>query len=204
MTWGLDLLLAPLQPIVLELDLGQRCLVPLVMAVMLSVFTETIAYFMLYRKEEYWSTLEEINVAQGKYNREDRMHRRKHGDINNVKNKKIPFLETKISDATGRLNRMKMFAMFAQAVVFISVMSSVNNTFGGIVFAKLPFMPFSLAQNITHRGLDGEDYREASFLFIYVMCTTALRPVVPKLLGTTHRRAKPGDSFIAGFTSATT
>lgn len=39
--------------------------------------------------------------------------------------------------------------------------------------ARLPFQPFGfIANNITHRGLPGDDIRECSALFIYILCTT--------------------------------
>lgn len=35
-------------------------------------------------------------------------------------------------------------------------------SFAGIVVAKLPFVPFSLLQNISHRKLEGEDPTDCS------------------------------------------
>ncbi len=34
----------------------------------------------------------------------------------------------------------------------------------GVVMAKLPFRPYKLVQNISHRGLPGEDSTDASFV----------------------------------------
>ena len=37
-----------------------------------------------------------------------------------------------------------------------------HTSFAGIVVAKLPFIPFSLLQNISHRKLEGEDPTDCS------------------------------------------
>eukprot|EP01134_Creolimax_fragrantissima_P005659 CFRG5659T1 len=202
MTYILDSLLDPLLPIVNAMPVAQRAWVPLVVALLVASVTELINYAFLYRKPEFKQIIQEINNAQEKLNKEEKSHRKRYGVNSTIRNKKLPFLETKVSDPTNRLTKMKMYSMMASAVVFMAFMSSVNNVFSGIVFAKLPFRPFSLAHNITHRGLEGEDFYESSFLFIYVLCTMALRQLIPKMLGVTHLRAKPGDSFIAGLTAA--
>ena len=51
----------------------------------------------------------------------------------------------------------------------IVMMISLNKYFYGIVFAKLPFIPFRLISGLTHWGLDGDDYTECSFIFIYIL-----------------------------------
>lgn len=39
--------------------------------------------------------------------------------------------------------------------------------------ARLPFQPPSwLANNVTHRGLPGDDVRDCGALFLYILCTT--------------------------------
>lgn len=53
-------------------------------------------------------------------------------------------------------------------------------SFSGVVAAKLPFVPFSLIQKISHRGLEGDDATDCSVVsggtmrgprvFIYADC----------------------------------
>jgi len=50
-------------------------------------------------------------------------------------------------------------------------------SFDGRVVAKLPFVPISWLQNISHRNLPGEDYTDCSFIFLYILCTMSIRQV---------------------------
>jgi len=50
-------------------------------------------------------------------------------------------------------------------------------SFDGRVVAKLPFVPISWLQNISHRNLLGEDYTDCSFIFLYILCTMSIRQV---------------------------
>ena len=50
-------------------------------------------------------------------------------------------------------------------------------SFDGHVVAKLPFEPFSLLQGISHRNLMGNDVTDCSFIFLYILCTMAIREV---------------------------
>lgn len=44
--------------------------------------------------------------------------------------------------------------------------------------AKLPFVPLSYIQGLSHRNLLGEDYTDCSFIFLYILCTMSIRQVV--------------------------
>ncbi len=39
----------------------------------------------------------------------------------------------------------------------------------------------SIVQGMTHRGLTGDDYREASFMCFYALASLCLRPLVAKV-----------------------
>ena len=54
---------------------------------------------------------------------------------------------------------------------------SLYFSFDGRVVAKLPFVPISLLQGISHRNLAGEDYTDCSFIFLYILCTMSIRQV---------------------------
>ena len=49
--------------------------------------------------------------------------------------------------------------------------------FDGRVVAKLPFVPISLLQNLSHRNLLGDDFTDCSFIFLYILCTMSIRQV---------------------------
>lgn len=50
-------------------------------------------------------------------------------------------------------------------------------SFDGRVVAKLPFVPLSYIQGLSHRNLLGEDYTDCSFIFLYILCTMSIRQV---------------------------
>ena len=49
--------------------------------------------------------------------------------------------------------------------------------FDGRIVAKLPFVPISLLQGLSHRNLRGDDYTDCSFIFFYILCTMSIRQV---------------------------
>ena len=50
------------------------------------------------------------------------------------------------------------------------------------VVAQLPFVPFSLLQKVTHRGLPGDNYQECSMTFLLVIGSLSIRANVKKYL----------------------
>jgi hypothetical protein len=45
----------------------------------------------------------------------------------------------------------------------------VNNHFYGTVAGKLPFEPWTMVTGMSHRGLEGDDMRQFSMTFVYVL-----------------------------------
>ena len=55
--------------------------------------------------------------------------------------------------------------------------------------AKLPFEPIAFIRGLSHRSLNGEDFTDCSFLFLYILCTMSMRQNVQKMLGVEPSRA---------------
>lgn len=70
--------------------------------------------------------------------------------------------------------------------------------------AKLPFEPISWVRGISHRNLNGEDYTDCSFLFMYILSTMSIRQNLQKFLGVETSRAvsKLGNSLFMPPTQA--
>uniref|UniRef100_A0A8B9UMK3 Calcium load-activated calcium channel n=1 Tax=Anas zonorhyncha TaxID=75864 RepID=A0A8B9UMK3_9AVES len=66
---------------------------------------------------------------------------------------------------------------------------SFFSRFDGRVVAKLPFIPLSYIQGLSHRNLLGEDYTDCSFIFLYILCTMSIRQNIQKMLGLAPSRA---------------
>lgn len=62
-------------------------------------------------------------------------------------------------------------------------------SFDGRVVARLPFLPISWIQGLSHRNLPGDDYSECSFIFLYILCTMSIRQNIQKMLGFAPSRA---------------
>ncbi|KAG5674267.1 hypothetical protein PVAND_004247 [Polypedilum vanderplanki] len=61
-----------------------------------------------------------------------------------------------------------MKSMFATGFAFTALLSMFNNIFDGKVVARLPFVPLSFIQGLSHRSLAGSDFTECSFIFLYI------------------------------------
>ena len=81
------------------------------------------------------------------------------------------------------LSKSKMTGMFFVAVLMMVFMSMFSTAYEGVVVAKLPFVPISFIQGVTHRGIPGTDMTDCSMLFVYIVANMALRPTIQKVLG---------------------
>lgn len=71
-------------------------------------------------------------------------------------------------------------------------------SFDGRIVARLPFLPISWIQGLSHRNLPGDDYTECSFIFLYILCTMSIRQNIQKLLGFAPSRAASKQSGLFG------
>ncbi len=97
--------------------------------------------------------------------------------------KNLTRMETELKEATAKMNGMKLTINIGAAVAFFFLYRNVAAKWTGKVIATLPFFPLRIVQNLSHRGLDGENFYECSFGFIYTLCTMGLKQSIPKLLG---------------------
>ncbi|XP_078263903.1 calcium load-activated calcium channel isoform X2 [Rhinoraja longicauda] len=103
--------------------------------------------------------------------------------------KKIERQEEKLKNNNRDLSMVRMKSMFAIGFCFTALMGMFNSIFDGRVVAKLPFLPLSYIQGLSHRNLLGEDYTDCSFIFLYILCTMSIRQNIQKLLGLAPSRA---------------
>lgn len=82
------------------------------------------------------------------------------------------------------LTGLKLRSSLVMAFSQIFVLYIISSLFDGVVIAKLPFTPFSYFQGLFHRGVPGEDYTEAGYLFVWILSSMFIRPLVSKWLGT--------------------
>ena len=60
---------------------------------------------------------------------------------------------------------------------------TLKSSYESVILARLPFVPFSFMTWLSHRNLPGDDMRDAGILFIYGLCSLAIKPNLQKFLG---------------------
>lgn len=120
------------------------------------------------------------------------MEKRKdtYGDtLDKQQKKKIERDEEKLKNNSRDMSMVKMKSMFATGFAFTALLSMFNSIFDAKVVARLPFVPISFIQGLSHRNLPGDDFTECSFIFLYILCTMSFRQNIQKLLGFSPSRA---------------
>ncbi|VDP93828.1 unnamed protein product, partial [Echinostoma caproni] len=95
--------------------------------------------------------------------------------VDRTAKKRLEKQEERLKNINRELSMVKMKSMFAVGIIFTSLFSMFNNIFDGRVVTKLPFVPISWLRGLSHRNLPGNDYTDASFIFIYMLCTMSIR-----------------------------
>ncbi|XP_074654876.1 calcium load-activated calcium channel-like [Tubulanus polymorphus] len=147
---------------------------------------EGLTWLMVYRTDKYKKLKAEVDKQSKKL--ETRKERTGESQDRSLK-KKIERQEEKLKNHNRDLSLVKMKSMFAIGFAFTALLSMFNSIFDGRVVAKLPFVPISWIQGISHRNLMGDDFTDCSFIFLYILCTMSIRQNVQKLLGFAPSRA---------------
>ncbi|CAM9340209.1 unnamed protein product [Ascophyllum nodosum] len=92
-------------------------------------------------------------------------------------------LEKDLKEASKEIQALGMSTKLITAVVVMMVMLGVNKSCSGMVVAKLPFIPFSLIQKISHRGIKGDDPTDCSVAFLFALCQAGVKGNIAKLVG---------------------
>ena len=71
----------------------------------------------------------------------------------------------------------------ATALLHLLTFYSLKTSYEGVVVARLPFEPFAMIRGVSHRGIDGEDYRECGVILLYIICSMAIKPNLQRALG---------------------
>lgn len=154
----------------------------LVSIVFLAVLgSEAVSYAFVYRRADYKRACARVRDLTKKYEKEE--GKLVPVDKRKVHERTITRLEEEVKDATSKMNWMKMRSTIATSIGFFLLYRSVATSYGGIVIARLPFVPFKMLQSFTHRGLSDEDVYACGFGFIYSLATMAFKQNLPKALG---------------------
>ena len=91
-------------------------------------------------------------------------------------------------------------AQFISIGISIASFWLVGTLFDEVVVGRLPFTPIAWFSQMTHRRLPGEDLRDASYLYFFVLANMATRPFIAKLVGSERPKAEAPQDFMAMMT----
>jgi len=147
---------------------------------------EGLTWVLVYRTKKYQILKGEVEKQSKKLERRKEIH----GDsLDKSHKKKIERDEERLKSNNRDLSFVKMKSMIATGFAFTALLSMFNSIFDGRLVARLPFVPISWIQGLSHRNLAGEDFTECSFIFLYILCTMSIRQNIQKLLGFAPSRA---------------
>ncbi|XP_064649645.1 calcium load-activated calcium channel-like [Lineus longissimus] len=156
---------------------------------------EGLTWLLVYRTETYQKLKAEVDKQSKKLERQKESTSE---SADRSQKKKLERQEEKLKTNNRDLSFVKMKSMFAIGFAFTALLSMFNSIFDGRVVAKLPFVPISWLQGISHRNIMGSDYTDCSFIFLYILCTMSIRQNVQKMLGFAPSRSanKQGGLFM--------
>uniref|UniRef100_F7DS75 Calcium load-activated calcium channel n=1 Tax=Xenopus tropicalis TaxID=8364 RepID=F7DS75_XENTR len=153
-----------------------------------ALLAEGITWVLVYRTDKYKRLKAEVEKQSKKLEKKKESITESAG---RTQKKKIERQEEKLKNNNRDLSMVRMKSMFAIGFCFTALMGMFNSIFDGRVVAKLPFVPLSYIQGLSHRNLIGEDYSDCSFIFLYILCTMSIRQVIcyslpeyPEVVGT--------------------
>lgn len=92
-------------------------------------------------------------------------------------------LQEQIKEAELKLAPYTLTSTLISTMSSFGMVFMLNPHMTGVVVARLPFEPPSFLRGITHRGLEGEDYRECSHAFIFTLSVLCFQTLVQKFAG---------------------
>uniref|UniRef100_A0A8C2J3K0 Calcium load-activated calcium channel n=1 Tax=Cyprinus carpio TaxID=7962 RepID=A0A8C2J3K0_CYPCA len=154
-----------------------------------ALLAEGITWVLVYRTDKYKRLKAEVEKQSKKLEKKKETITESAG---RQQKKKIERQEEKLKNNNRDLSMVRMKSMFAIGFCFTALMGMFNSIFDGRVVAKLPFVPLSYIQGLSHRNLLGEDYTDCSFIFLYILngiLTVHLCNNIQKMLGLAPSRA---------------
>eukprot|EP00911_Craspedida_sp_UC1_P000154 UC1_evm1s123 len=148
------------------------------LSVLVAGVAEGLSYVLLYGREDYRVKASGIEVGV------KQLSKLKNEPYSAKLAKKIERFESELKMQNQEFTMYKMKRTFFISLGFFFLIPFMNSMFEGRgPVARLPFEPFGFITGLTHRGLEGDDYRDCSFLFIYVLLLVPARTAIQKFFG---------------------
>eukprot|EP00742_Colponemidia_sp_Colp-10_P002655 GILJ01002838.1.p1 GENE.GILJ01002838.1~~GILJ01002838.1.p1 ORF type:complete len:211 (-),score=39.13 GILJ01002838.1:47-625(-) len=158
-----------------------------------AVFSEAISWLLIYRTEDYQRLKRKIDQLSKK------VEKQKDTSVEfskqKQKDKKIAASEDQLKSLNRDMSMVRMKSTFVIGFTMIAILGAMSTAFEGTRVAKIPFTPFGLVQNLSHRGLTGTDYTDCSMIFLYLTASFAMRNNLQKFLGFTPPKGSQTSMF---------
>jgi len=161
----------------------------LVISICTALLGEGLTWLLVYRTDKYQKLKLDIEKQTKKLEKKKEAHGPDGAGLDRTQKRKMEREEERLKNTNRDLMLVKMKSMMAIGFAFTSLLSMFNSIFDGKVVAKLPFVPLSWIQGISHRNLMGNDFTDCSFIFLYILCTMSIRQNIQKALGFAPSRA---------------
>jgi calcium load-activated calcium channel len=149
-----------------------------------------ISYVLIYRTPEYQKLKKDIDSGS------KRLEKLKDKvlpiDKQKQHKKRVAMAEEQLKDQNRKMSMSKMKSTFFVMLIMLSTYSMLSSLFDGRPVAKLPFQPVRLMLTMSHRNLPGNDITDCSMIFIYVLCSFAIRANVQRFFGFAPKKSAPG------------
>ena len=156
-------------------------------AIVCACITEGINWYLIYRHDEYKKLTSDILESQDKVDKLKDKLLFSQGTLTDAQRKaqgrKVAAAEGGLRSQQSQLMARKSRGMLIVGIFSLVFVSMLSRAFYGQVVVRLPFVPFGFMSNMTHYGLTGEDYTEASMTMVFVLSNLSFGAYVKKLLG---------------------
>eukprot|EP00545_Synedropsis_sp_CCMP1620_P008061 CAMPEP_0119009978 /NCGR_PEP_ID=MMETSP1176-20130426/4714_1 /TAXON_ID=265551 /ORGANISM="Synedropsis recta cf, Strain CCMP1620" /LENGTH=210 /DNA_ID=CAMNT_0006962563 /DNA_START=40 /DNA_END=672 /DNA_ORIENTATION=+ len=124
--------------------------------------------------------------------------------INEKQQKKLQMAKDDVAEAASNVSRRHTSPNFFTSVAFVILYRILGTEYNGKIVAVMPFAPWSLIRRFSMRGIviDVENFEPSggltdpnqacSFLFVYILCTLAVKFFVSKAVGTKPPKGAEG------------
>lgn len=158
----------------------------ILLAICTSSFSEGILWYTTYRTSKYKGMKLELEKGTKKL---EKMKKELETKNDPKLYKRIEVEENRLKTAQKDLTQCKSKSMMMVAFLSMAVMFALNKFYSGKIVAKLPFEPIWMFKSLAHRGIEGDDFTDCGYIFLYILCNMSLKASIQKAFGFTTTRA---------------
>eukprot|EP01138_Halocafeteria_seosinensis_P016412 gb/GECG01016743.1/.p1 GENE.gb/GECG01016743.1/~~gb/GECG01016743.1/.p1 ORF type:complete len:187 (+),score=18.50 gb/GECG01016743.1/:1-561(+) len=153
----------------------------MVVSITTTLLSEFLSWYLVYRHEHFQELQRKLDKTKAQLEEA----KQKIPSAGKKKNheRRIEQLEKDSASFGQQLTRQMMKIQIITPVLFIASYRLMSNYLYGVPVARLPFQPISFIQGLSHRGLEGEDYYECSYMFFFAMCSMAFKQTISSMTG---------------------